>query len=69
MNLPAANLHIIQSYDDRVDAILDWLSEKSYHSVSIFQLNDSFGPAPVMSQQMLLLPLQKQLVIAKKLIE
>ena len=36
----------IQPYDDRVDAIYDWLSEKSYHSVSIFQLNDSFGPAP-----------------------
>ena len=36
----------IQSYDDRVNAIYDWLSEKSYHSVSIFQLNDSFGPAP-----------------------
>ena len=36
----------IQPYNDRVDAIYDWLSEKSYHSVSIFQLNDSFGPAP-----------------------
>lgn len=36
----------IQPYDDRVNAIYDWLSEKSYHSVSIFQLNDSFGPAP-----------------------
>ena len=36
----------IQPYDDRVDAIYDWLSEKSYHSVNIFQLNDSFGPAP-----------------------
>ena len=36
----------IQPYDDRVNAIYDWLSEKSYHSVSLFQLNDSFGPAP-----------------------
>ena len=36
----------IQPYEERVNAILDWLSEKSYHSVKIFQLNDSFGPAP-----------------------
>ena len=36
----------IQSYDERVSAILDWLTEKSYHSVKIFQLDDSFGPAP-----------------------
>lgn len=36
----------IQSYDERVSGILDWLSRKSYHSVKIFQLNDSYGPAP-----------------------
>ena len=36
----------IQSYDDRIEAILDWLGEKSYHSVKLFQLNDIFGPAP-----------------------
>ena len=36
----------IQPYDKRVDVILDWLSEKSYHSVKLFQLNDSYGPAP-----------------------
>jgi len=36
----------IQSYEDRVEAILEWLGEKSYHSVKLFQLNDSFGPAP-----------------------
>ena len=26
----------IQSYDERVNAILDWLAEKSYHTVKIF---------------------------------
>ena len=36
----------IQPYDKRVNEILEWLSEKSYHSVRLFQLNDSFGPAP-----------------------
>ncbi len=36
----------IQSYDERVSGILDWLSSKPYHSVKLFQLNDSYGPAP-----------------------
>jgi uncharacterized protein (UPF0218 family)/phosphopantetheine adenylyltransferase len=36
----------IQSYDERVSGILDWLSRKSYHSVKLFQLHDSYGPAP-----------------------
>lgn len=36
----------IQDYDTRFNAILDWLGDKSYHSVKLFQLNDSFGPAP-----------------------
>ena len=37
----------IQSYEERVSTILDWLEEKSIHSVKLFQLDDSFGPAPV----------------------
>tara|TARA_B100000614_G_scaffold254466_1_gene269867 strand:- start:367 stop:1389 length:1023 start_codon:yes stop_codon:yes gene_type:complete len=36
----------IQDYDTRVNSILDWLEEKSYHSVKLFQLDDAFGPAP-----------------------
>ena len=37
----------IQGYEERVSTILDWLEEKSIHSVKLFQLDDSFGPAPV----------------------
>ena len=37
----------IQSYADRTEAIFEWLTEKSYNSAKLFQLDDSFGPAPV----------------------
>ena len=36
----------IQDFHARYNAILDWLEKKSYHSVKLFELNDSFGPAP-----------------------
>ena len=37
---------LVESYDDRVNRILDWLDTQSYHTAKIFQLNDSHGPAP-----------------------
>lgn len=37
----------IQDFHTRYNAILDWLEKKSYQTVKLFQLNDSFGPAPV----------------------
>tara|TARA_B100000963_G_scaffold338804_1_gene336007 strand:+ start:240 stop:1262 length:1023 start_codon:yes stop_codon:yes gene_type:complete len=37
---------LIQDYETRVNAILDWLEEKSHRNANLFKLNDSFGPAP-----------------------
>lgn len=45
--LASKKSNLIQSYEDRTEKILDWLSQKSHHGVKIFKLDDSFGPAPV----------------------
>ena len=37
---------LIQSYQTRVDNILNWLESKSYNHAKVFPLKDSFGPAP-----------------------
>ena len=45
--LASKKSNLIQSYEDRTEKILDWLSQKSHHGVKIFKLDDPFGPAPV----------------------
>ena len=37
---------LIESFQTRVDNILDWLESKSYYNAKVLPLTDSFGPAP-----------------------
>ena len=36
----------VQTYDERVENVLNWASKNQLNNIKVFPLNDSFGPAP-----------------------